>query len=538
MIRYSICMVLIFTGFLSWSQKFEPVSAEAGKLKISVDPRMELLCAVQSLADYPFLNRQTAYSRELLQFFGKDSAREAVSMTSRLHKEFGFAYDAPVDLILRLTPPPGLRQTHPYPPRALERAGGKLNLEKYRRSLKQFAAGSEFAHFWNQKIPFYQKMVEYTVADLDGRDPVGTINAYFNESKNSYTVMLSPALPGGYGMRIPARGGNTDIFACLNTDRIKDGIPYYSKDGLTNYLYHEFSHSFVNPLTDHFLPLVDATSTLFEPLRKEMEEMSYGRWITCINEHIVRAVHIRILQTTGQGIAAGMLLDMEKSRRFVYIEPILNKLKKFEQERDSQSITFTQFYPELMAVFDSLSHENNLELTDPLFTGPVQSVLGKQKVTIIYPTAGSDTLVLKNIFNYTSSIQKMKGNSAILLADSLAVKADLSDAWIMAYGTLESNLFLKKYSGSFPFRIAGDTLYTNRKFTGDKLRLITCLPNPQNPRRGMLVNTATRNQNLRGVQIPVKADYLVFEEIDHLLQSGMYRKNEKQWDFPSEVIPK
>ncbi|HNX79769.1 MAG TPA: hypothetical protein PKJ24_07790, partial [Prolixibacteraceae bacterium] len=126
MIRYSICMVLIFTGFLSWSQKLEPVSAEAGKLKILVDPRMELLCAVQSLADYPFLNRQTAYSRDLMKYFGKDSAREAVSMTSRLHKEFGFAYDAPVDLILRLTPPPGLRQTHPYPPRALERAGGKL----------------------------------------------------------------------------------------------------------------------------------------------------------------------------------------------------------------------------------------------------------------------------------------------------------------------------------------------------------------------------------------------------------------------------
>ena len=34
------------------SQKPDPVSANAGKLKISVEPGLELLCAVQSLADY------------------------------------------------------------------------------------------------------------------------------------------------------------------------------------------------------------------------------------------------------------------------------------------------------------------------------------------------------------------------------------------------------------------------------------------------------------------------------------------------------
>jgi hypothetical protein len=245
-------------------------------------------------------------------------------------------------------------------------------------------------------------------------------------------------------------------------------------------------------------------------------------------------VHIRILESTGQSIFAASLLDMEKSRRFVYIDPVLNKLKKFEQERDNEKITFTQFYPELMAVFDSLAHEDNQELIDPIFSGPVQSVLGKQKVTIIYPTAENDTTVLKNIFNYALSIQKMKGNAAILLADTAALNADLSDAWIMAYGTVESNLFLKKYSSSFPFRITGDTLYTDRKFTGSNLRLITCLPNPINPRRGMLVNTATRNQNLRGVQIPVKADYLVFEDIENLLQQGFYLKGKNHWEYPTQ----
>jgi hypothetical protein len=530
--RFFITILLIFCVFSTKSQKLEPVSKKTGTMRIMVDPRMELLCAVQSIAGYPFLNRNTGYTQEMMEYFRKDTASEAVKLTTRLAKETGFVHDAPLDLILRLSGVPELKQTCPFTPRTIERAGNRENLEKYRLAMKQFATGSRFARFWNDKVPFYQKMVEFTDGDLAGYDPVKTINAYYNESKKSYTVILSPSLAGGYGIRVTGPDKLTDIYGCLNTDKIRDGIPYYSKEGLSNYLYHEFSHSFVNPLTDNYLPVVRATEKLFLPIQEEMSANSYGNWITCINEHIVRAVHIRILCSVGGEKAAEALQDMEKSRRFVYIGPVLNKLKQFEHDREVRKITFTGFYPELMAVFDSLAHADNKELTDPLFSGPVQTVLSQQKVAIIYPTRDNDTLALKSLFGYISAIRKMKGDPAVLYADTTALKTDLSDSWIMVYGTVESNLFLKKYSGSLPFRMAEDTLYTDRMFTGPNLRLITCIPNPQNRRRGMLVNTATRNRSLRGVMIPVRADYLVFEDIDHLLQQGFYVKNENRWEFP------
>jgi hypothetical protein len=523
---------MVFWTYTSRAQKLESVSQNVGKLKIMVDPRVELLCAVQSISGYPFIDRTNSYTREMMQFFRNDTASEAVKLTTRLAGETGFVHDAPLDLILRLSEVPELKQTGTFTSRTIERAGNAKNLEKYRLALKQFATESSFISFWNSKIPFYEKMVQFTADDLAGSDPVKTINAYYNESKKSYTVILSPSLAGGYGMRVNDRRGRTDIYGCLNTDRSKEGIPFYSKEGLTNYLYHEFSHSFVNPLTDNYPQVITATENLLLPIREEMDSYSYGRWITCINEHIVRAVHIRILCSIGEGKAAEALLEMEKSRRFAYIEPILNKLKQFEQERDAENITFTRFYPELMAVFDSLSHVDNIALTDPLFTGPVQSVLSRQKVVIIYPTHDSDRVYLKSVQDYTAAIQRIKGESAVIYPDTLALKTDLSDAWIMAYGTMESNLFLKKYSENFPFRVTGDTIYTDRKFTGKNLRLITCVPNPQNRRRGMLINTATHNMSLKGVQIPLKADYLVFEDVNKLLQNGFYIKSEHQWEFP------
>lgn len=532
MIRLVICLIMVLWTCASQAQKLESVSMNAGRLRITVDPRMELLCAVQSISGYPFIDRTNSYTREMMQFFRNDTAQEAVKLTAWLANEAGFAHDAPLDLILRLSEVPELKQNSPYTPRTIERAGNTENLEMYRLALKQFAAKSGFMSFWSSKIPFYEKMVKYTADDLAGYDPVNTINAYYNESKKSYTVILSPSLVGGYGIRVTGRRGRTDIYGCLNTDRIKDGIPFYSKEGLTNYLYHEFSHSFVNPLTDNFQQVVRATENLLLPIKEEMASYSYGRWITCINEHIVRAVHIRILYSTGDVKAAETLLEMEKSRRFVYIDPILNKLKQFERERDTETMTFTRFYPELMAVFDSLSHADNNALTDPFFTGPVQSVLSRQKVAIIYPTHDSDRVALKSVQDYTSAIQRMKGEPAVLYPDTLALKTDLSDSWIMAYGSMESNLFLKKYNESFPFRVIGDTIYTDRKFIGKNLRLITCVPNPQNPRRGMLINTATSNRSLKGVQIPLRADYLIFEEVTNLLQYGLYVKSDRQWKFP------
>ena len=525
-----LIIFLLFTSILIYSQKISPIAQTSGHLEIRIDPRMELLCAVQLISDYPTINRNTPYSREIIEFFKKDTTQEAVKITKQLAVDYGFVHDAPLDLILRLSALPELKTSHPFTPRTIERAGNKTNLESYRKALKKFGAESQFTDFWNSHRTYYQKMVQYTVTELKGCDPVQTFNDYFNESKKSYTVILSNALMGGYGMRVADEMNELNIFACLNTDKENEGIPYYSKENLLNYLYHEFSHSFVNPLTDNYASLVDATASLFIPIQNEMRNVSCGRWITCINEHIVRALHIRILHTLGEKNAAESLLEMEHSRHFAYIDPILDQLEQFEQERDANNISFTQFYPQLMAVFDSLSHTDNTNLINPPFTGPVQLVLGQTNLAIIYPTNGSDSLSLNRIFEYTARIKSIKGDQAVLYADTTALKTDLSDASILAYGTIESNLFLKQNEKSFPFKISGDTLFTDTKLTGEKLRLITCLPNPQNKNRGMMINTATRNENLKSVMLKERADFLVFESIDSIIQQGFYKKG-KDWIF-------
>ncbi len=51
----------------------------------------------------------------------------------------------------------------------------------------------------------------------------------------------------------------------------------------------------------------------------------------------------------------GNLITMELGNKFIYIEPLLEKLEEFEKLRDESGITFSEFYPRLLDVLDGLS---------------------------------------------------------------------------------------------------------------------------------------------------------------------------------------
>jgi hypothetical protein len=181
-------------------------------------------------------------------------------------------------------------------------------------------------------------------------------------------------------------------------------------------------------------------------------------------------------------------------------------------------------------VFDSLSHSDNEHILNPPFSGPIRTVLVSRKIAIIYPTNDPDTLSLQSLYSYISNIHKIKSDVSILCSDSAALRMDLTDYSIMAYGTIESNLFLNKHKEMFPFKITGNTILTDKKHVGTKLRIIACLPNPYNNKKGMMVNTSTSNRNIKGVTNPFTDDFIVFEDIDNILQKGSYKKD-GAWSF-------
>jgi len=138
-------------------------------------------------------------------------------------------------------------------------------------------------------------------------------------------------------------------------------IRMYLNEVLIGFIWHEFGHSFVNPLSEKYADKVSSLKMLFEPIKNSMSKQSYGNWTICVNEHIDRAVTVRLVELYMDSqlnkvfpLTSLELVELELSNHFIYIKPLIEKLKDFEKQRDETKITFSEFYPELLNVLDSL----------------------------------------------------------------------------------------------------------------------------------------------------------------------------------------
>ena len=202
--------------------------------------------------------------------------------------------------------------------------------------------------------PIERSIGKLQISNMIEIEMVKALEDYYNEIQGSYNVILSPSFQGGYASWLPRADGKDNLYACLSTTNIQDNIPYLSWDNLIGYVWHEFGHSFVNPLTEKYIDRVMSVENLFMPIKEEMSRQAYPRWELCVNEHIIRATVIRLVELHFNAQISKEMLDNELSEHFVYIEPLIEKLKEFERQRDENQITFSEFYPELLSVLDSL----------------------------------------------------------------------------------------------------------------------------------------------------------------------------------------
>ena len=176
---------------------------------------------------------------------------------------------------------------------------------------------------------------------------------------------------------------------------------------------------------------------------------------------------------------------------------------------------------------------------DADFKGPINGAfinngVWEEKISVIYPTQDLDTESLKIVQNQALLVFEtfLKSRGGVLLADTVALKTDLSEYGIMAYGTIESNLFLKQYAATFPFKIENQTIYADKEYTDKDIKFISCVPNPHNKAKGMSIYTALSNKNIQDINNVSHGgeDYILFLNRETVISKGFYKKD-GNWTF-------
>jgi hypothetical protein len=305
------------------------------RIEISVDPRIELLTVVQCLADYDQLGTaDLAYRRELLERFAPWRSHPAVTLFARMARE-GFTRDAPPAMMLRLAEPPALELRAPFSVYIETRAGGRERLFAFLDSLRDFAAESRFMEFQAAHAGRFHVLVEAARRALRHTRIVEPLEDYFGVREHGYHLILSQLLhPGGYAAEVERPPGIVDCYAILGPSQASHGRPrFWDPDALEALLWHEFSHVFVGNLPDPCRREIAADSALFEPLRARMLPQGYARWEVCADEHLVRAVGVRLVARLEGTHAAEKALDLQLRLGFTYLPRLLPVLERFERER-------------------------------------------------------------------------------------------------------------------------------------------------------------------------------------------------------------
>jgi hypothetical protein len=306
-------------------------------------------------------------------------------------------------------------------------------------------------------------------------------------------------------------------------------------DGFLHLAWHEFGHSFANPIVDSYRGKLAAYASLYEPIAEQMRRQAYPRWHTCVYEHIVRAVVVRLVALEFGNDKAGQRLQYEADRGFVYVETLCDRLKQYENSRE-EFPALRDFFPQLIDVFAQAGPPD--APGEPDFRGPINAVVGDyQNVVVVVPTHEADKDVQQAIADFAAQVRDMFFLNAPLLTDEEALKQDLSDKGVLAYGTITGNAWTAALWEVIPIRIEPDKVVSDKAYEGADLRVITAWPNPGNPKRGVIVYTAQRAEDVVGINnvFHGPTDYVIAHGID-VLQSGSYAKNGGKWSLNQDGV--
>lgn len=368
-------VAVLWPGITTWPRR----ALQSGpweSLSIEVDPRIELYAVVLYLGPFRGLKNKDgaiearivtaldfAYRREVDQRFSPFKEHQAVKLYGEMATQGLFRFGHPPGVMLHLSDPPGLEERIPVDDFLVKMAGDRKKLDAFIQAMRGFGRDTDFMSFFGDHGAFYQMLTESYRKNMEW-DYVEDLEAYYGERQDAYHLILAPLFhPGGFGPRIKTADGRYAAYAVIGPKTVKDDRPDFgSGDAMRRLCWHEFSHSFVNVLTEAYLePLRDPVGRLESrklpaPVIEGIK--AAGLWDIHLcdqaSEYVVRGVTTRLAVKRLGPDRGAEALEREKKEGFVDLEAICKSLERYEGHRDKYP-ALKDYFPQLIATFRELA---------------------------------------------------------------------------------------------------------------------------------------------------------------------------------------
>lgn len=328
------------------------------ELKVTIDPRVELMSVIFHLAGNPEYNKckSKPYMRNLNEHFAGHRNHPAVKMAKKLRETRWISYDAVMSMAIHIEDINSCGEIIPFEPRP-ETLDGRWRIDEAREFLdkcRSFVKETDFKAFLAKNQSQYDTATARLQQLIDTEANLAWFDEFFGSRDDvDFNLVISILNgPSNYGCRVRLEG-RTKIYSILGAWRIDWlgwGNPTFSPN-VVGTVVHEFGHSYCNPLVEKNMKEFRSFGEKYFPrVEKKMKSQAYSRWQTMMRESLVRACEVRYAMANDGGERAERIANYHIGRGFHWTKELSELLGQYEKQRDKYQ-TLDAFMPEVVEFF-------------------------------------------------------------------------------------------------------------------------------------------------------------------------------------------
>jgi hypothetical protein len=324
------------------------------QLKVAVHPGVELLTIVQILAGKYAAPNPSAYSKEVMDYFGKFKDHPAVKKVQSFDKVFA---DLP-EIGWCMS---GFPAISIYEPADVSwyKMDGKENVLEYLRLCKDFFNDTNFWKFYLQHQDRYNKWANELKVNVDSGKLIKKLQDFYKYDKDVHWYICIDPLNNWGSHAIMTKSINPQFSHWLvyNTGYFKDGAsvktdPVFEFNNFENLVWHEGSHVYINSLLTKYAKEIDELSYLFNKDDEGMQRNRISNWAYCFDENMVRSITAALYKKYRSDRAYKRQVAKETANDFIYAEDLTPFIYDHYLTSDKYK-DFADFFPQILKYLKS-----------------------------------------------------------------------------------------------------------------------------------------------------------------------------------------
>jgi len=223
-------------------------------------------------------------------------------------------------------------------------------ISDYLASVRDFYLRSRFENFWENCLQEIQAVMIEVKDNLPSLDIPQLMEDLYGKPVERFYFVPCPFMASS-ATHVEINDNGKWIFYHL------DGLQKYS-DSFSNvyYAFHEFSHSFLEPISRKYSEEINKLAYLYQPLKEDFQRLGYASWERAFAEHLVTAGQLFLTRKTFGEEKAEKMLERESKQGFMLLVRFCDYFNEYDRNR-GRFKDIEAFYPEILSRLSRLKVE-------------------------------------------------------------------------------------------------------------------------------------------------------------------------------------